>query len=307
MRNSSRKVWGGSLQPTPASGSRRPRPEGTCLGRRASLALVRGLGQAPLPASWALRALPSAWGLPPALPETLRTPTGPKSACPDDTEEQPCPAGRLAELRVRQGLRALPGQHTRPTRSVAAAQACVWDSLCADHSPGWGAGRAAQMKGRINCPPVLVIPAMDAFWKVLWSRKTPLPRAPPAPGICGSRSTNLPLTLNADARTLHRGASPAASPAFRPGRVDTPQGLLTHSPSLALLRPCSTPWRLTPLTLTQVSPVPTSRWGNPRDVGASLAHSWEPFLLLHPPPPGAEDQHPTGAGVLNAGQGAESV
>ena len=204
MRNSSRKVWGGSLQPTPASGSRRPRPEGTCLGRRASLALVRGLGQAPLPASWALRALPSAWGLPPALPETLRTPTGPESACPDDTEEQPCPAGRLAELRVRQGLRALPGQHTRPTRSVAAAQACVWDSLCADHSPGWGAGRAAQMKGRINCPPVLVTPAMDAFWKVLWSRKTPLPRAPPAPGICGSRSTNLPLTLNAAARTLHR-------------------------------------------------------------------------------------------------------
>lgn len=85
MRNSYRKVWGGSLQPTPASGSRRLRPQGTCLRRQASLVLARGLGQAPLPA------LPSAWGLPPALPEALRTPTGPESACPDDTGEQQLP------------------------------------------------------------------------------------------------------------------------------------------------------------------------------------------------------------------------
>lgn len=217
MRNSSRKVWGGSLQPTPASGSRRPRLEGTCLGRRASLALARGLGQAPLPASRALRALPLAWGLPPALPETLRTPTGPESACPDDTEEQPCPDGRLAELRV-QGAQGS-SRPAHPSDQISGIGPGMRLGFAVrGPQPGTGSWkRSPDERGRINCPPMLVIPAIDAFWKVLWSRKTPLPRAPPAPGICGSHSTNLPLTLNADGRTLHRGASPAASPAFRPG------------------------------------------------------------------------------------------
>jgi len=58
--------------------------------------------------------------------------------------------------------------------------------------PGTGSWESSpDERGRINCPPVLVIPAMDAFWKVLWSRKTPPARAPPAPGIRRSRRANL--------------------------------------------------------------------------------------------------------------------
>lgn len=83
-----------------------------------------------------------------------------------------------AKLSVQRGLKALPGQHTRPTQSVAGAQACIWDSLCMNHSPGQGAGRAAQMKGAGSIVrQCLSSQQWDAFWKVLWSRKKPLPLA----------------------------------------------------------------------------------------------------------------------------------
>lgn len=159
--------------------------------------------------------------------------------------------------------------------------------------PGTGSWESSpDERGRITCPPMLVIPAMDAFWKVLWSRKTPLPRAPPAPGICGSRSTNLPLTLNADGRTLHRGASPAASPAFRPG-LWTPAG-----PSHTLTFVCITEALLPPLPKSAQCP----------PAGGGTPERWAPPLSAYDQhPASAEDQHPAGVGVLKAGQGAESV
>ncbi|KAG3290748.1 hypothetical protein H1C71_012037, partial [Ictidomys tridecemlineatus] len=86
-------------------------------------------------------------------------------------------------------------------------------------------GGSPDERGRINCPPVFAMEQWDAFWKVLWSRTKPPPRAPPSPGLLrshrltpeGTRSTETgPNPLISPGS--HSSCTQAASPKFpKPG------------------------------------------------------------------------------------------
>lgn len=138
-----RKTWGVTAA-NPHIWERAARAGRTCPAQKVSMVLAPGLHQAPIPADLA-----------PQHPLGLRPPTCPPLALADPPapgasalpgaegvagQSRPAQA-HLAQLSTRPGGggQALPGQHTRRTRSAQGPR-----HASGNHRPGQGAGRAAR-------------------------------------------------------------------------------------------------------------------------------------------------------------------
>lgn len=169
MRGSYRKTWGGHCSQPPHLGGGGQDRKGPAQDRRPAWSWHEG----PSPADHTT-ALFRACGPPPALPEALTDPpptppTGPGSFCSDNRSTEKGKAGRSCLARASQaqhqaGARG-PSRPAHPSDPISGRGPGMHLGFTM-HGPQPKTGSwesSPDEKGRINCPPVSVIPAVGCL------------------------------------------------------------------------------------------------------------------------------------------------